>query len=173
MSLFLVTWAVLRCAVQVFCSLSLNGDVSHVFLMIKLRLRVFRKQTAEAKCGCQHVIFQSIASKVQGVSLAHRARRWPRPPDLAAVVPVGRLHCQVALWSSAHGSSLEGRCMCQLHSRSEELRFISLCREHLQKLFAIPLHGIAEELCLFSPVYLFSRLFASVDSWIFILYVEL
>lgn len=46
--------------------------------------------------------------------------------------------------------------MCQLHSRSEELRFISLCREHLQKLFAIPLHGglVSSPLFIYSVVYL-------------------
>ena len=53
-----MTLTVLRSTGQVFCRISLNLDLSNVFLMIRLGLCVLGKKTTEVKCHFHHNILK-------------------------------------------------------------------------------------------------------------------
>ena len=47
---FFTTLTILRCTCQVFGNMPLSWDLSHVFLMIRVGLWVFRRKTTEVSC---------------------------------------------------------------------------------------------------------------------------
>lgn len=159
--LFFATLWVLKSTYQVLYKLPLYCDLSHVFLMIKLRLWVWGKKTTEVKYHFHHIIFKGACyqfdSSLLVLTLMH----------LAKVVFVRFPHCQVPFFPLSMLCSLEGGHYVQPHLRSGELYLTSLKVLFLPKLPESLLHRR------FVSSLLVCLISVSMNSWIFILYCGL
>ena len=90
---FLQFWGVW----YLFDRMSPNWGLSHVFLMIKLRLWVFGRKTAEIKCPSHHVVSRPTASA--GPSLPLTLTTGLRLRVLSCHFAL--LHAQCPLWKEA------------------------------------------------------------------------
>ena len=81
--------------VRYFCRMSLNLDLSQVFLMIKLRLWVFGRNVTEVKHLSHYIISECTwypHDNTGNVNLSH----------LVKVVPARFLHCEVTMFPILH-----------------------------------------------------------------------
>lgn len=88
--LFLMTLTVLRSTHKILYRLSLNWDVSDVFLKIRLGLWVYGRKTAERNCHSHHGLSRARAVRMP-------CHCWCWPGSLGSAVLVRVLHCIVIL----------------------------------------------------------------------------
>lgn len=130
-SLFLMTWAVLRRTGQAFCRMSLNRGLSYVFLMIRLGLRFL----CEEDLGANH-----IGPRVNTIDMTYRCRCWAWSSGRSGVCQVLPLWSYSILFSFPTLYFLEGNHNVELTLEKLELHSTSLRVAYVQKLFGLSLH---------------------------------
>lgn len=151
----IVVWS----TVYVFCRTSPKWDLSDVLLMIRLGLCVFRRKTIEVNSHAHHILSRGAAVNARfittDVDLDH----------LAEEVSVRFLCCEVTPVPSFHTILFGRKSLCTARGWG-----MGVTLHLLVFLYNFFWNFSAWELCLFSPICVFSQglIYASMDSRIFI-----